>query len=233
VDGYQLKGMTTDMTLDVSPVMDAGNVFGDGWKYSKGVGMSEAALTQSGFFDDSTGSIHDALNEKEAIVRIIGLAFSSNAAGKNFTGMQGAFGSKYSRQIVVGKLHRASAVYSLAGQVDEGVLLQPIATKAAGFDTSGAPVDNGASSLNGGVGYLFMPPPLVLGGFTNVVVKVRHSADGVTWADLITFAAVTVAPNAQRITVAGTVNRYLSAQGTLTGAGAGPSFNVLVGFARL
>jgi hypothetical protein len=87
-----------------------------------------------------------------------------------------------------------------------------------------------SSSNNGGVAYLAVS---AFTGFTAVTVKVRSSADDITYADLVTFAPVTAPPPdvtaAQRVTVAGTIARYLSVSGTVTGAG---SLQPFVGFKR-
>jgi len=83
-----------------------------------------------------------------------------------------------------------------------------------------------SNSANGGVGYLAVS---ALSGFTGFIGKIRSSPDDVTYADLITFANVTAAPAAQRVTVAGTVDRYLSFNGDVTGSG---SITAFAGFSR-
>lgn len=83
-----------------------------------------------------------------------------------------------------------------------------------------------ASTVNGGAGYQAVS---AFSGFTGFVGKIRHSADDTTYADLITFTNVTSAPIAERLTAAGTVNRYLSFNGDVTGSG---SISVLSGFSR-
>jgi hypothetical protein len=83
-----------------------------------------------------------------------------------------------------------------------------------------------ANTVNGGVGYLEVSD---FSGFTGVVVKIRSSADDITYADLVTFTNVTAAPSAERLTVAGTIDRYLCVTGTVTGAG---TITPFVGFAR-
>jgi hypothetical protein len=82
----------------------------------------------------------------------------------------------------------------------------------------------------GGAGYLQVSS-VTLGGFTNVLVKIRHSSDGAVFADLITFTAVT-ARASERIEVASAVNRYLSVTADFVGAGAGQSCTFFAGFAR-
>jgi len=78
----------------------------------------------------------------------------------------------------------------------------------------------------GGVGYQVVS---ALSGFTGFVGKIRSSPDDVTYVDLITFTNVTAAPASERLTVAGTIDRYLSFNGDVTGAG---SITPFVGFKR-
>ncbi len=84
-----------------------------------------------------------------------------------------------------------------------------------------------ANTVNGGVGYQAVSEFTAPTGF---VGKIRHSADNITYIDLVTFTNVTAAPAAERIVVAAgtTVNRYLCFTGTLTGT----SITPFCGFAR-
>lgn len=100
----------------------------------------------------------------------------------------------------------------------------PVNTSGGTGGTGGSFVR--ANSANGGVGYLHIKSAT---GFTNFVAKIRDSADDTTYADLITFDDSVTAPSAQRKTVSGVVDRYLSVDGNVTGTG---SITVFVGFAR-
>lgn len=92
--------------------------------------------------------------------------------------------------------------------------------------------DGGASSSAGGAGYLEINS-LALGGGTDFAARVRDSADDVTFADLVTFAVVsTLTPTAQRVTVSGTVERYLASIWVFTGAGGGETADFMIGFVR-
>lgn len=73
-----------------------------------------------------------------------------------------------------------------------------------------------SSTVNGAVGYQLVSD---FSGFTGVIGKIQHSADNSSWADLITFTNVTAANAAERLTAAGTVNRYTRSVGTVTGSG--------------
>lgn len=80
-----------------------------------------------------------------------------------------------------------------------------LASAAIATDSAGTAVDNGASSANGGVGFLLVTDNATPGTAT---VKIQHSTDNSVWVDLISFTAVNTANQAQRVAVSGTVNRY-------------------------
>jgi hypothetical protein len=61
-------------------------------------------------------------------------------------------------------------------------------------------------------------------------VKIQHSTDNVTFADLITFTQATDVTS-QRISVTGTVNRYTRETRTIGGSST-PTFTYAVAFAR-
>lgn len=83
-----------------------------------------------------------------------------------------------------------------------------------------------ASTPNGGAGYLAVT---AASGFTNFVGKIRDSADGETFADLVTFSDNVSAPFAERVAVTGNVDRYLAFDGNVTGTG---SITAVAGFSR-
>jgi hypothetical protein len=108
------------------------------------------------------------------------------------------------------------------------VIVQNLVAKTADWNTKtlGTVVDSGAGSSSGGAGYLEVT---AMSGFTGFVGKIRDSPDDVTYADLVTFSNVTAGPAAERVAVAGSVDRYLSFNGDVTGTG---SITPFVGFAR-
>lgn len=227
VGGYALLGVTTSLADSVSAVTDETTALGDSWQSHVSAGLQRGELTQDGFFDDDANSSHDALNEHQGESRVLCVGFEGNTIGKHFIGYAGAVEVSYQRLASIGTVHRANAKYSASGQVEEGVILQSHAAQTVDWNTEGAEsVDSGASSSSGGAGYLQVS---AYSGFSSFVGKVRHSADDVTYADLITFATVSSGPTAERKTVSGTVNRYLAFDGNVTGSG---SVTVMAGFVR-
>jgi len=78
--------------------------------------------------------------------------------------------------------------------------------------TDGTSVDNGASSSNGLTAFLHVTAT----SSGDWVLKVQHSADDSSWADLITFSADGSAITAEVGQASGTVNQYLRFQATRT-----------------
>lgn len=108
---------------------------------------------------------------------------------------------------------------------DWGVSLHDLVAVTATAD--GASVDQLEPSVGGGVGVLQVTA--VSGTDPTLDVTIQHSADGSVWADLVTFTQADAATQ-ERITVTGTVNRYLRA--IWTAGGTTPSVTFLVAFAR-
>ena len=113
--------------------------------------------------------------------------------------------------------------------LDRGVLLA--ASQVISATVNNSSVDNTVSSANGGVAHLHVPVNSRNGAVT---VKVQHSANNSTWADLVTFTPTTNgAITSERIEVAAgtSVNRYTRA--IVSGfAGSTGSVTITVGFAR-
>ena len=194
-------------------------------------GVTRTTFSQKGLFDDAVGGSNEALSGRGRISQVLCHGLEGNALGKRMVGYAGLFANVYTRICAIGAMHLANASGEVSGNRDEGVILQPLATVTAAGNTDATSVDNGASSANGGAGYLQVTA-LTLGGYTNHIAKVRHSTDNITFADLLTFAAVTTAQTGQRVTVAGTVNRYLSTSRAWTGGGSGQSWTGMIAFSR-
>lgn len=107
--------------------------------------------------------------------------------------------------------------------VDLGVSLHALGAETV--DGNFTAVDNAAATTNGGVGSLHVT---AYSGLTSALIKIQHSADDSTYADLISFTSVTAATS-QRSAVTGTVNRYVRATVDVTGTG---SATFAVAFAR-
>lgn len=231
IDGYNVLSNTTTVNSNVEALTEETTGFGDEWAEHTYLGLQKAELSQEGFFDDAAANVNDALNEKQGTDRIYCLGFEGNTIGKNFNGFEGALETKFDRIASRGAIHKANASYLGNGTVEDGKILHALTARTAAGNTQASSVDNGAASADGGNAYLQVTE-LTLGGYTNVLITVRQSADNVVWEDLQVFVGATLPQTAQRIEVAGVVKRYLAVSYALTGAGVGPSITFFVGFAR-
>jgi len=226
VDGYNLlsakvQGISHEIEVELEP----SDGLGDAWREKTPTGMRTATLEQSGaFFDTTANGIHAALSGLPATERLVAWAVAGNTIGSIFTAVKGAFTASYGVLSSLGKLTKANVKYAVTGQVDEGVILQAHTVETV--DGNNASVNNGASSANGGVGYLSVSQMAGLTGFVGVI---EDSSNDSVWTTLITFANVAAAPAAQRIEVAGTVKQYLRFRRDVTGTG---TITPFAGFSR-
>lgn len=233
VDGYNLTGVLTDFEEETSAILEDSHTLGDAWAETLPAGVRQAMLAQNGFFDDDADSVHAALSGQQGTSRIVCYGVEGNAVGKKFSGLTGAFGAKYRRMASRNELHKASAQYGVTGQKDsDGIILHALGAETTTGNSQGTDSqDNGASSANGAVGYLQVTS--LSGTAATLDAKIRHSADDITYADLITFSQVVQASvrAAQRVAVAGTVNRHLACSWTI--GGTAPSVTFFIGCKRL
>ena len=235
VGGYDLTAETLNLRDRVSAVLeDETHALGDKWFESLATGLRRAELESEGFYDDRADGINAALAGQESTNYVVSWNLTGNVIGNKFNGAEGMFGGTYERASSLGGLHRATGRWVVTGQVDsDGVILHNLKAETATGNTEGADSqDNGASSANGGAGYLQVTA--ISGTGATFDGKVRHSADDITYVDLITFAQVVLADGrkAERLTVAvgTTINRHTASSFTI--AGTSPSVTFLIGFRR-
>jgi hypothetical protein len=230
LDGFDLTSYFRQFSINMEKdVLDA-TVFGLGSR-SKLVGLKRASVSGEAFADlTATIGSWDVLTSR----------WPSGTAGTFAFGPQGfALGSqvftiyseevKFQVQAVVDDLLKLTTeAEARANAADPGVSLHALAPETT-FPFTGTAVDNLALTSNGGVATLHVSA--IAGGAPNVVYKVQHAAVS-TYADLVTFTAVTTANSFQRIEVAAgtTVNRNLRM--TITNGGTTSSVTGLVTFAR-
>lgn len=226
VGGYDFKGYATEISpIETESMFERSDTLGDSWEEHLPVGVRKSYFTIKGFYDDDAASMNGVVVGNTSTERVVCIGPDGNTIGKKFIGFQGVYSAKVSRVMSRGALHKCEIPSVISGAREDGVILQELEAKTGDWDTDSESVDNSASSSNGGSGYLQVT---AFSGFTDVVYKIRHSADDSTYADLITFTTVT-AIGAERKTVSGTVNRHLLVSGDVTGTG---SATAMVGFYR-
>ena len=233
IGGYNMLANKVKSVTDESEAMlERTDGLGDSWDELTPTGKQKVSLTQDGaLFDTTANRIHDLLNGQRKTSRVVCHGVEGNTIGQAATGLAGVFGMIYTKVLELDGLVKANVRYTVSGEQDEGKILHAHTQDTAAGNTEGSSVDNAASSANGGAGYVQVSQ-LTLGGYDDAVLKIRDSADDIVFADLITFTAVTVEPAAERLTVAGTVDRYLASSLAFSGSGSSPSITWMAMFAR-
>ena len=194
------------------------------------VGLNDGTVSVSGLFDGAAGAVDEVLTG--VLGSSTDMNFTVAADGGLVVGSRCIIGqaidTKYDVKAPVGGVVSVSADFQCDAGADPGVVLAGLsAISATGNGTS---VDGSASSANGGVGVIHVTANSRNG--TNIV-KIQHSADNSSWADLVTFTTVSATTTtSERISVATgtTVNRYLRANYTV--AGSSGSATITVAFSR-
>jgi hypothetical protein len=197
------------------------------------VGMKDATVSFEGLWDGSTDAVDEVLTEAVTATadKVITVGSEGAAIGRRAK-LINSIESSYEIKSAVADMVTISAevqASGIKGGLDGGVLLA--AQQTVSSVTANTSVDNAASSANGGVAHLHVTSNTRDGAAT---IKVQHSANNSTWADLVVFTATTsTTPTSQRVEVAAgtTVNRYIRANVSAI-AGSTGSVTITVGFAR-
>jgi hypothetical protein len=214
VDEYDFSTYFNDMSVATTVDTAETSAFGTDAK-SYIVGHTDGTISLGGMFEGtaSTGTdqhFDQALLGNEQLVVI---APEGHALGNRAVAMKSEQTS-YEVSSPIGDVVQASVEFQADEGVGHGVLLSSgLAISASG---NGTGVNNGASTSNGGYGFLSVPVNTRDG---NITVKIQASADNSTFADLITFTVVSGSSlTSERISVTGTVNQYLRVNYTVAGS---------------
>jgi len=190
------------------------------------VGLADGTISMSGMFDGDANAVDAVLSSYlgDSAGAVITVAPEGLTVGRRLKSAS-TLSTSYEISSPVSDVVSVSAEAQVTGGIGAGVSLRDLT--AATTTGTGTAVDNTASSANGGAGVLHVTANSHNAGAT---FKVQHSADNSTWADLITFTAVSTTTLAsERVAVTGTVNRYIRASWTLAGTG---SITFHVNFSR-
>lgn len=230
-NGYDLSGYLKGAGSSASREMYDSTTLGDTDREYV-AGLRDASFSADGLFEaDSTApKVDDILNAamgNAAAVILTHLPYG-DGFGNRGIGMDGDESSYEVSSPVDDLVSVALEVQSSVGR--EAVrVLHPLGAETATGNGTG--LDNSASSANGGSAYLQVTAHDRTTGDETATIKVQHSADDITYADLITFDVIASAtPQAQRKTVTGTVNRYTRDNRTM--AGTTPSTTYHLAFSR-
>lgn len=231
VNGYDLSGYLKSAAVNAGREMYDSTTLGDTDREYVG-GLGDATFSADGLFeaDSAAPKIDDILAAALDLAASVILTHLPYGDGLGNRGV-GIDGDEATYDIS----SPVDDLVSVTVEVQSSVGAEPIKVlHPHGAETitgNGTGVDNGASSSDGGSGYLQVTAHDRTDGNETADIKVQHSVDDVTYADLITFTQIASAtPQAQRVAVTGTVNRYVRDNRTM--AGTTPSTTYHLAFSR-
>jgi len=213
VEGYDLSADAnslnavgyTNSLLDI-PTLDSAAM-------KRLIGLADTNLTVNGWFDNAAGQIQAVFTSNSGKIptddQLLLIPFGS-AIGSVAMGLVSKEASYDVDRPDAGGISVTSAFSANGSAAEFGKML------TAHKDTHGSAAsndseDNSASSSSGAVAFLQVFS--VASG--TPTFKIEHSANDSSWSDLVSFTA-SPAVTAERVTVAGTVNRYLRVTSTGT-----------------
>ena len=208
-DSFELQ-MTAD-TAEKSAFQNTSKAFNPGQK--------TATLSVDGFFEVAATAADKILSDAIGVSTIWCVFPEGDAITKRGYGIVGIDNA---HKVMTTKDDNARITAACQSNTAEPIIsLLPLSTKTA--SGSGTANDNGAATTDGGSAFIHAT------AITNTVeVKLEHSADNNTWADLVSFTNVS-AIGAERKAITGTINQYTRATYTL---GAGESITMQISLHR-
>ena len=229
VEGYDLSGDAnalsamgyTNELLDVTAL--------DSSARKRIIGIVDSEITCDAWFDNAASKQHaiwtSNSGKQPTTDQEIVIPFGS-AVGDQFVGLVAKQGT-YSVTRSPGSAISANAVFSANGSAAEFGEMLTAHDDTHSTAGSGTVVDSGASSSNGGTGYLQL---LSLDSGSVTVNLQESTSSGGSYSNFMTFSTVAAAaaPAAERLTMEGTVQRYIK----VTTTGTFSNAKIVVGFSR-
>jgi hypothetical protein len=186
------------------------------------VGLADGTISTSGLFDSSAGASDAVLQGTLAQADNTFTVLPEGITAGNPAVLANGQVTSYEVSSPVADVVAISAEVQADGGLLNGIDLT--GTQSVTATGTVAAQNNGSSTANGALFNLHLTANTHDGDTT---IKVQHSSDGVTYADLVTFTVVaTTVTTGESITSTGTVNQYLRATHTLAGSTGGVTYHV-------
>lgn len=230
VGGNNMSGESTfSLEEDVSQLTSNVRGIGDTMEAYKPVGVGMVELSaQPGLYTDDAFKQVSAYESNQSTKKLVSYGVEGLTRGQNAVMMNGLYTSKWKRLAQRDGLTLAGAEFTVTGDYYRGIIIGANEAAAGDGDSQSNSVDNGAAS-NSGIIVDIHVSALDLDGGSGLDVDIDDSPDNSIWSTLGSFTTITDESNgtAERITVAGTIDRYLSISWTFTG-GSSPTATIYV-----
>lgn len=226
IGGYDLKTTVTGLALEDEAVMVEKHFASNVYPTNIVLGTGRGAVEIESVLNSPTT---DQINSTSGTGRVLSVLYAGNTVSELAALYRSVKVGGISLVLTPDDIHGLKPTVTNSGKVYlTARVVAPVADRSTAGNTDTTYCDLGAAAATGTVA--LHVTSLTLGGYTNVVVALRDSADHVTFADHTTMTAVT-AIGAEAKDLAAACNRYVSISWAWTGAGSGQSWTggVLVG----
>ena len=169
------------------------------------VGLKDATVSAEGFFAGSTYQTDNVFNTVLGSTALWTYYPNRSGIGQPGYGIR----TDETSYEITSPIDGVVSV-SIEGQATLGAdrILSLLATNLRSSSDVGTSLDNGSSSINGGVGYLQV---VQITSGTTVTIHIQQSSDGAAWANVLTFTDRT-SIGAERVVITGGIKRYLRSE---------------------
>lgn len=189
------------------------------------LGLKSGVMALEGFYrrNDVTGTLEDVFAGLPQ-TGIIVTGFPEGFTAGNRAYLLLASDRSYTADTVINDLIKTSIqMSSQKGALEPGLSLHDLIAETG--TGNGPTVDRLAGTTNGGVANLHVTA--IAGAAPSVTIKIQHSTNGSTWADLDTFTVITGLTEERREIAPGTtVNRFVRYVVTFGGTTTSITFNL-------
>lgn len=215
-DEYDISTYLNEVSSSMSLETSETTTFGKNSKtYIQG--LNDGTISFSGMFDGDANAIAPIFEDIVANETTVVITIAPDGGlvqGRSATLAQGKQTS-YDITVPVGDVVALSGEFQVTGGIRNGVILAAGVT--ATTTANGTAVDNTSSTASGARANLHVTANTMDDA---TVIKVQHSSDDSTFADLITFDSVGATTlTSETDTATGTINRYLRYLVTPAGSG--------------
>lgn len=185
-------------------------------------GLGDGTISMSGLFDDTANAsdqvLRGIIQQEDETLTVLPEGATAGARSIVANGLM----TSYEVSSPVGDVVSISAEFQADGGLYTGRALNALTNTGTSASLTG--VDYSSATSNGSLLNLHVTDNTRNGTAT---IKVQHSTDNSTWADLVTFSTVSASARVgESISTTGTVNRYLRATHTLAGSSGSITYHV-------
>ena len=211
---------------------------GDSFREHTPTGIAKVELELTGaIWNTCSARSHDIFSTglstgPQTAARLACIGAAGSTVGAPCEAFEGAHQTTYKVITSLEDLHRVAASYEMTGARDSGNVIHPAGEETTDDNTQSTSFE-GTSSTFGGVGHLHLETyDGDWGGALTVLIQ--DSSDDIAYGTLLSFTGTTTtgSPVAERVEVAGEIQKYKAAAWTFAGAGTSGAATFFVQFSQ-